>query len=93
MPECALKNYLNISADYKVSDEYREHTANLNKCWDKQVSEFFKDTGLLPVSQAEVVGAVNEFAGPRDVVLCAAGSLPGDLHKLWRTLDPKGFPS
>ncbi len=77
--------------DYKVSDEYRVRTANLNKTWDKQVSEFYKVTGLLPVSQAEVVGAVNEFAGPRDVVLCAAGSLPGDLHKLWRTLDPKGF--
>ena len=29
--------------------------------------------------------------GPRDVVVCAAGSLPGDLHKLWRTRDPKGY--
>jgi len=38
-----------------------------------------------------VVGAVNDAAAPRDVVLCAAGSLPGDLHKLWRTRDPKGF--
>ena len=37
------------------------------------------------------MGAVSGFAGPRDVVLCAAGSLPGDLHKLWRTTDPKGF--
>jgi 3D-(3,5/4)-trihydroxycyclohexane-1,2-dione acylhydrolase (decyclizing) len=55
------------------------------------VSDFYKVTGSLPVSQAEVVGAVNEFSGPRDVVLCAAGSLPGDLHKLWRTVDPKGF--
>lgn len=83
-----LSEYL---ADYKVSDGYREHTANLNRTWDIQVSEFFKVSGLLPVSQAEVVGAVNDFAGPGDVVLCAAGSLPGDLHKLWRTLDPKGF--
>ena len=78
-------------ADYKVSDEYREHAASLNSKWDKQVSEFYKVTGDLPVSQAEVVGAVNDFAGPGDVVLCAAGSLPGDLHKLWRTADPKGF--
>jgi 3D-(3,5/4)-trihydroxycyclohexane-1,2-dione acylhydrolase (decyclizing) len=74
-----------------VSEEYRIRTANMNKTWDKQVSDFYKVTGTVPVSQAEVVGAVNEFAGPRDVVLCAAGSLPGDLHKLWRTLDPKGF--
>ena len=30
-------------------------------------------------------------SGPRDVVVCAAGSMPGDLHKLWRTRDPKGY--
>jgi 3D-(3,5/4)-trihydroxycyclohexane-1,2-dione acylhydrolase (decyclizing) len=46
--------------------------------------------GPLP-SQGEVIGAVNAAAGPRDVVVCAAGSLPGDLHKLWRTRDPKGY--
>jgi 3D-(3,5/4)-trihydroxycyclohexane-1,2-dione acylhydrolase (decyclizing) len=77
--------------DYNVSDKYRNHTASLNKSWDALVSSFFKVSGSSPVTQAEVVGAVNDFAGPRDVVLCAAGSLPGDLHKLWRTTDSKGF--
>ena len=86
-----IEELSDLLADYRVSDEYFERSVNLNKSWDKQVSEFYKVTGLLPVSQAEVVGTVNDFAGPRDVVLCAAGSLPGDLHKLWRTLDPKGF--
>ena len=38
-----------------------------------------------------MIGAVNRVAGPRDVVVCAAGSMPGDLHKLWRTRDPKGY--
>jgi len=38
-----------------------------------------------------VIGAVNRASGPRDVVVCAAGSMPGDLHKLWRTQDPKGY--
>src|SRR5262249_41020292 len=33
----------------------------------------------------------NEAVGPEDVVVCAAGSMPGDLHKLWRTRDPKGY--
>jgi 3D-(3,5/4)-trihydroxycyclohexane-1,2-dione acylhydrolase (decyclizing) len=42
-------------------------------------------------SQGEVIGAVNEAAAPRDVVVCAAGSLPGDLHKLWRTREAKGY--
>jgi 3D-(3,5/4)-trihydroxycyclohexane-1,2-dione acylhydrolase (decyclizing) len=45
--------------------------------------------GLL--TQSEVIGMVNELSNPRDVVVCAAGSMPGDLHKLWRTRDPKGY--
>src|SRR5207244_6981136 len=42
-------------------------------------------------SQGEVIGIVNSFSQPKDVIICAAGSLPGDLHKLWRTRDPKGY--
>ena len=38
-----------------------------------------------------MLGAVNELSDPRDVVLCAAGSMPGDLHKLWRVRDRKGY--
>ena len=42
-------------------------------------------------AQSEVIGAVNEASVATDVVVCAAGSMPGDLHKLWRTRDPKGY--
>jgi 3D-(3,5/4)-trihydroxycyclohexane-1,2-dione acylhydrolase (decyclizing) len=86
-----LEELHDLLGDYRVSDEYFSRCINLNNVWDAKVSEFYKVTGSLPVTQAEVVGAVNNFAEPHDVVLCAAGSLPGDLHKLWRTLDPKGF--
>jgi 3D-(3,5/4)-trihydroxycyclohexane-1,2-dione acylhydrolase (decyclizing) len=86
-----LEELYDLLAGYRVSSEYSKHIANLNKAWDAQVTELCKVTGSSPVSQAEVVGAVNDFAGPRDVVLCAAGSLPGDLHKLWRTVDTKSF--
>ena len=77
--------------DFRVSDDYIKSAADANREWDEKVRMIYSPSGSLPVTQAEVVGAVNEFAGPRDVVLCAAGSLPGDLHKLWRTIDPKGF--
>ena len=86
-----LEEITDLLGGYKVRDEYRKTAAKANKSWEKQVDEFFKVSGSLPVTQAEVVGAVSGFAGPLDVVLCAAGSLPGDLHKLWRTTDPKGF--
>ncbi|MDR3267756.1 MAG: 3D-(3,5/4)-trihydroxycyclohexane-1,2-dione acylhydrolase (decyclizing) [Tannerella sp.] len=80
----ALKNY-------RTDVAYQTLVAQLNKEWDKQVSEICAVSGDLPVSQLEVVGTVNETADPQDIVLCAAGSLPGDLHKLWRTVHPKGF--
>jgi 3D-(3,5/4)-trihydroxycyclohexane-1,2-dione acylhydrolase (decyclizing) len=43
------------------------------------------------ISQAQVIGVMQETLAPTDVVVCAAGSLPGDLHKLWRARDPKGY--
>ena len=89
--KACLEELTVLLIDYKVADEYRDHVAALSDDWDKKVSEFYAVKGELPVTQPEVVGVVNNFAGPRDVVLCAAGSLPGDLHKLWRTRDPKGF--
>jgi 3D-(3,5/4)-trihydroxycyclohexane-1,2-dione acylhydrolase (decyclizing) len=47
------------------------------------------DKGL--PTDAQVLGAVNRAAGDDGVVVCAAGGLPGELQKLWRTSDPKGF--
>ena len=42
-------------------------------------------------SDAQVLGAVNRKAGPKDIMVCAAGGLPGELHKLWRTGTPGGY--
>jgi 3D-(3,5/4)-trihydroxycyclohexane-1,2-dione acylhydrolase (decyclizing) len=47
-------------------------------------------SGGLP-TQAEVIGAINDAAGETGAIVCAAGSAPGDLHKLWRARDPKGY--
>jgi 3D-(3,5/4)-trihydroxycyclohexane-1,2-dione acylhydrolase (decyclizing) len=47
--------------------------------------------GRPAITQGEVIGALNAFVGPRDVIINAAGSLPGDLHKLWRVRDPKQY--
>src|SRR4051812_1546801 len=59
--------------------------------WDAVVERAYTlGHGPLP-AQSEVIGVVNGVSGPRDVVVCAAGSMPGDLHKLWRTRDPKGY--
>ncbi len=76
---------------FSVEPAYRERALRFNREWDTEVQRIH-DLGHGPLpSQGEVIGAVNAAAGPRDVVVCAAGSLPGDLHKLWRTRDPKGY--
>jgi 3D-(3,5/4)-trihydroxycyclohexane-1,2-dione acylhydrolase (decyclizing) len=76
---------------WQVSGAYRNRGEQFNRAWDKEVDRIYHTPTGLPVSQGEVIGAVNDFSRPQDVVLCAAGSLPGDLHKLWRTRDPKGY--
>ncbi|KAB5486119.1 MULTISPECIES: 3D-(3,5/4)-trihydroxycyclohexane-1,2-dione acylhydrolase (decyclizing) [Flagellimonas] len=78
-------------ADFQVSDTYRAKVEQFNQSWDAFVSEIYSERNETPAFQGEVIGAVNNFSDAKDIVLCAAGSLPGDLHKLWRTRDPKGF--
>jgi 3D-(3,5/4)-trihydroxycyclohexane-1,2-dione acylhydrolase (decyclizing) len=73
-----------------VDDAYREECARLAREWDEEVARLYA-VDEAPLAQSAVIGAVNAAARPQDVVVCAAGSMPGDLHKLWRTRDPKGY--
>jgi 3D-(3,5/4)-trihydroxycyclohexane-1,2-dione acylhydrolase (decyclizing) len=87
----ALEALTAALGDYAVDPAYRTRATELARDWDATVSAAFA-LGHEPLpAQTEVIGAVNELSAPRDVLVCAAGSLPGDLHKLWRTRDPKGF--
>jgi 3D-(3,5/4)-trihydroxycyclohexane-1,2-dione acylhydrolase (decyclizing) len=76
---------------WAVEPEYRATAARRNQEWDREVERIYSLGHRPLLSQGEIVGAVNRSASPRDVVVCAAGSLPGDLHKLWRSRDPKGY--
>jgi 3D-(3,5/4)-trihydroxycyclohexane-1,2-dione acylhydrolase (decyclizing) len=78
-------------AGWQVEDDYRKHAAELNREWDATVQRAYtQGHGPLP-AQSEIIGIVNDESDPHDVVVCAAGSMPGDLHKQWRTRDPKGY--
>jgi 3D-(3,5/4)-trihydroxycyclohexane-1,2-dione acylhydrolase (decyclizing) len=81
---------------WSVDEAYRARTAELAAAWEATVEAAYHpevpsagEGGRL--TQNEVIGLVNEVSAPRDVVVCAAGSMPGDLHKMWRTRDPKGY--
>jgi 3D-(3,5/4)-trihydroxycyclohexane-1,2-dione acylhydrolase (decyclizing) len=86
-----LERLAELLDDWSVPDGYRDEVAELNREWDEEVERLYTlGHGPLP-AQSEVIGAVNDASAPQDVVVCAAGSMPGDLHKLWRTRDPKGY--
>jgi 3D-(3,5/4)-trihydroxycyclohexane-1,2-dione acylhydrolase (decyclizing) len=78
-------------AGWSVAPEYRQQVRTLAGAWESTVTEAYTRRHAPLPAQSEIIGAVNEVSGARDVVVCAAGSMPGDLHKLWRTRDPKGY--
>jgi 3D-(3,5/4)-trihydroxycyclohexane-1,2-dione acylhydrolase (decyclizing) len=87
----ALERLHEALGGWSVDDAYRAGAARLNAEWDAEVARLYT-LGKEPVpAQSEVIGAVNDASAPSSVLVCAAGAMPGDLHKLWRTRDPKGY--
>jgi 3D-(3,5/4)-trihydroxycyclohexane-1,2-dione acylhydrolase (decyclizing) len=76
---------------HRVSESYASQISRLRSEWSNEVDRIYGRRHGPPLSQGEVIGLLNNTLGPRDVIVCAAGSLPGDLHKLWRTHDPKNY--
>lgn len=80
-----------LESGYRTDAAYQQEVQALKAEWDAAVDELraVKDPSRL--AQSEIIGLVNEAAGGRGVVVNAAGSMPGDLLKLWRTEDPKAY--
>ena len=78
-------------ASYSVDRNYAEQIQRLRQEWNAEVDRIYARRAGPPLSQGEVIGLLNSSMGPKDVLVCAAGSLPGDLHKLWRACDPKSY--
>jgi 3D-(3,5/4)-trihydroxycyclohexane-1,2-dione acylhydrolase (decyclizing) len=86
-----LQELANALEGFQVDATYSARVTSLRETWDRDVDRIYHLGWGPPISQGEVIGVLNEVSEARDVVVCAAGSLPGDLHKLWRTRDPKGY--
>ncbi len=76
---------------YQAADDYRARVHAYSESWDAEVHRIYNLEHEPMLSQGEVIGMVNTLSGADDTVLCAAGSMPGDLHKLWRTRNRKGY--
>lgn len=76
---------------FRVGADLLRTIAAEKKAWDAVV-DAAHSTSYTPLpAQAEIIGAVNEISEARNVVVCAARSLPGDLHKMWRVRDSSGY--
>jgi len=72
-------------------DAWRRRIAELARGWREAVDRATADDGTDRPSDAQVLGAVNRWIGPTGTVVCAAGGLPGELHKLWRAQDADAY--
>ncbi len=87
----ALEELAQALQGFHVEADYGERVRRMRAEWDQEVERIYNLRHGPPISQGEVIGVVNTVSQPQDVVVNAAGSAPGDLHKLWRTRDPKGY--
>jgi 3D-(3,5/4)-trihydroxycyclohexane-1,2-dione acylhydrolase (decyclizing) len=89
--KATLEELSTLLVGYSTSTDYSARAERFNQEWDAEVSRIYNLEHEPLLSQGEVIGAVNTISRPEDTMVCAAGSLPGDLHKLWRTRNPKGY--
>jgi 3D-(3,5/4)-trihydroxycyclohexane-1,2-dione acylhydrolase (decyclizing) len=87
----ALEELTQALQGFHVNHEYSARINQMRAEWDQEVDRIYSLRHGPPISQGEVIGVINTLSQPSDVVVNAAGSAPGDLHKLWRTRDPKGY--
>jgi 3D-(3,5/4)-trihydroxycyclohexane-1,2-dione acylhydrolase (decyclizing) len=89
--KATLEELLTLLVDYHVDEGYEAQARQLHEAWDAEVERIYEIRHEPLPSQGELIGAVNEMSIPDAIMVCAAGSLPGDLHKLWRARHPKNY--
>ncbi|MDQ2998251.1 MAG: 3D-(3,5/4)-trihydroxycyclohexane-1,2-dione acylhydrolase (decyclizing), partial [Chloroflexota bacterium] len=87
----SLAELAELLEGYHVAADYRALAERLHTEWDTEVTQIYAIRNTPLPSQGELIGAVNDLGDPAGIMVCAAGSLPGDLHKLWRARHPKNY--
>jgi 3D-(3,5/4)-trihydroxycyclohexane-1,2-dione acylhydrolase (decyclizing) len=89
--KATLKELSLMLEGHQTNADYQSEARKLHDEWENEVDRIYAIRNQPLPSQGELIGAVNETGDPDGVMVCAAGSLPGDLHKLWRTRHPKNY--
>lgn len=86
-----LEELVKAVKGYKAPEAHQQRARDLHDEWERTVDAIYAERNTPLPSQGELIGAVNELGSPDGIMVCAAGSLPGDLHKLWRSRHPKNY--
>ncbi|GHC15813.1 3D-(3,5/4)-trihydroxycyclohexane-1,2-dione acylhydrolase (decyclizing) [Aidingimonas halophila] len=77
--------------EWHATEEWRERASAMKREWTAIVQHATHNDGSDLPTDAQVIGAVNRQAGDDGTVVCAAGGLPGELHKLWQCAGPGSY--
>jgi len=86
-----LEELLALLEGYHVDEAYRAEATTLHEVWEAEVERIYALRHTPLPSQGELIGALDTYGDPEGILVNAAGSMPGDLHKLWRARHPKHF--
>ncbi|MDR1188491.1 MAG: 3D-(3,5/4)-trihydroxycyclohexane-1,2-dione acylhydrolase (decyclizing) [Bifidobacteriaceae bacterium] len=87
-----LRELAGLLDGYQVPSAHRQHAIAQASRWREEIDRIIEpEPGSPTLSQAAAIGIVNSFAKPEDVVINAAGSMPGDLHRVWRPGGPLSY--
>jgi 3D-(3,5/4)-trihydroxycyclohexane-1,2-dione acylhydrolase (decyclizing) len=88
----ALKELSTLLKKKKYKSSYtKNYLQKLKKEWDEEVKRVYSIESSEGIVQTTALGIVNDFASENDIVVAAAGSLPGDLHRLWKCKGVKTY--
>lgn len=87
----ALEELSAAAGPWRAPTAWSNETKQLRSRWLETAAKFTTPSGCAKPSDSEVIGAVQRSAKPTDIVVCAAGGLPGELHKLWRAGSPGSY--
>ncbi len=77
--------------NYQAPESWRAKGQQGKAAWIEAADKVTKRANVELPTDAQVIGAVQRAGLPSDIVVCAAGGLPGELHKLWNASQPGGY--
>ncbi len=89
--KATLEELATLLAGYHTAETYQDEAVELHQAWEAEVDRIISRRNQPLPSQGELIGVLNELSAPDAILVNAAGSMPGDLHKLWRAHHPKNF--